>query len=104
MQESDESKKQESSKDGPHDATHTDLLLVANEGCGYDVRYEQEVDQQVEGEVSDRVLVLLQEVLAPELRWTIEQLKRETRGKTATKDHNWKSLSEATLLLITFLR
>lgn len=51
MQEANERQKQEGGKDGAHDAAHAYLLLVADEGCGYDVCHQQEIDNHIEGQV-----------------------------------------------------
>ena len=51
MQEANQRDEQEGSEDGAHNAAHVDLLLVADEGRGYDVRQQQEVDDHVESEV-----------------------------------------------------
>ena len=44
MQEANESDKEHHSKDGADYATHVDLLLVCDEGCGYDVGHKEEID------------------------------------------------------------
>ena len=43
-----QNEEEENSKDGADYATHVNLLLVCDEGCGYDVSHQQEVDDQVE--------------------------------------------------------
>ena len=52
--------KEENGKDGADYATHVHLLLVRDEGRGYDVGHKQEIDNKVEDQQRDRVLVLPQ--------------------------------------------
>ena len=61
MQEANESDKEHHSKDGADYATHVDLLLVRDKGCGYDVSHKEEIDKKVEDQQGDSVLVLPQE-------------------------------------------
>ena len=61
MEKANENDKEENSKDSADDSAHVHLLLVRDEGRGYDVGHEQEVDNQVEDYQGDGVLVLPQE-------------------------------------------
>ena len=61
MEKANENDKEENSKDGADDPAHVHLLLVRDEGRGYDVGHEQEVDYKVEDYQGDGVLVLPQE-------------------------------------------
>ena len=48
VKEADQDEEEENGKDGTDYATHVNLLLVWDEGRGYDVGHQQEVDGQVE--------------------------------------------------------
>lgn len=67
MQEPHKRHEQEASKDGAYDAAHSHLLLLADEGRGYDVSHQQEVDHDVEGQVGNGILVLVQKILTLEV-------------------------------------
>ena len=48
VEEADQNDKEQNSKYGADDTTHLDLLLVRDEGRGYDVSHQQEIDDKVE--------------------------------------------------------
>ena len=62
MQEPYEGHEQEEGKDGAHDATEPDLFLVTDEGCGYDVSHQEQIDYAVEDEVGERVFVFVEKI------------------------------------------
>ena len=66
--------KEKEGKYGAHNAAHPDLLLVADEGRGYDVGQEQQVDQEVEDQVGEGVAMLPQKVLPLEVGGSVEEL------------------------------
>ena len=48
MEEANQNDKEENSKYGADDTTHLHLLLVWDEGRGYDDSHQQEIDDKVE--------------------------------------------------------
>ena len=78
MEEAYESEEKEGCKYSPHDAAHSYLLLVTDEGSGYDVGQQQQVHEHIKHEISHRGLVLGQKSLSFQLRGTVQQLAKET--------------------------
>ena len=58
VEESNQNNKEENGKYGTDDSTHLHLLVVGDEGRGYDVGHQQEVHDKVEDQQGHGVLVL----------------------------------------------
>ena len=78
VEEPDQNDKEEDSKYGADDATHLDLFVVRDEGRGYDVSHQQEIDNKIEDQEWHSVLVLTKKTTPIHRLWCVKELQGES--------------------------